>query len=761
MARRLPKVNGDLGQWGIILNQWLKHVGGYAGSQGFGDEGTGNSQGDFSGLNFHNDFPTGPNITEGFTFIHTGENRIYRRTGSDWQILLQADGGGGSGDKDWVINDNNDVAQNITQAIFRDGRVGIGIKSPSVPLHILRRDAEVGIMVHSQVATDTATTPRASINIRTEKEGEDSKNIFIRNEDGDLELDARNGNIKTTDNVRINGGNLVMGGNKPYDVGQFTGSQIYTGNGFIGTQGAHAMSLVWNGVRGNNDANGNIVWRRLDKATNPPETSATSTTINLIQMLDTGIQFLNIPSATTSFSVDNKPILRMAIGTDGNVGIGTSTPTNKLHVNATADPLKLVGLTVKTAPTDVLVVDSGGVVYKRPVSSLPGSGGGGNGGGNGGGGDQDWLKAEGDPIANIETSEIPTDIKDNIYTLGKVGIGRTPGTKTLSVRGPLFVDTATLNSPDNSEQNWPEQEWSANFQGRGIIVNGKTRRGTGDPNTEENKDADTRAIVVPLSLKANTGLLSEVNDETAGNEAVAGIIYNVTPVVDLDLFGIDNTRPVSLASGILGARYAKTATNGPFDEEIIGVYGGCIQNNYAGAFEGRVAIRVNRGPEFDPNNPLSNLTEDNDYVLENNIFLFDVERNEVNPSPQNALARFANGRVLIENGTLFLNTSQVVASSDERLKTNIIQIQSPLEKISKIRGVTFNWKDQTKNQKKQYGVIAQEVEKVFPELVVDDILDDKYKSVNYLGLITPLIESVKELKQEIESLKSEIADLKK
>jgi len=87
------------------------------------------------------------------------------------------------------------------------------------------------------------------------------------------------------------------------------------------------------------------------------------------------------------------------------------------------------------------------------------------------------------------------------------------------------------------------------------------------------------------------------------------------------------------------------------------------------------------------------------------------------------------------------------STSDAQLKENIETITSALDKVDSIRGVTFNWKDTGKSS---MGVIAQEVEPIAPE-VVSEI--DGYKAVNYDGLIGLLIESIKELKQEISDLK--------
>jgi hypothetical protein len=96
------------------------------------------------------------------------------------------------------------------------------------------------------------------------------------------------------------------------------------------------------------------------------------------------------------------------------------------------------------------------------------------------------------------------------------------------------------------------------------------------------------------------------------------------------------------------------------------------------------------------------------------------------------------------------------ASSDIRLKNNIKPIESPLEKISKISGYTFDWNEnnQTIYSGKDYGVIAQEIEEVFPELV--QTRENGYKAVKYDKLVSVLIEGIKELTKQVEYLKTKI-----
>jgi len=116
-------------------------------------------------------------------------------------------------------------------------------------------------------------------------------------------------------------------------------------------------------------------------------------------------------------------------------------------------------------------------------------------------------------------------------------------------------------------------------------------------------------------------------------------------------------------------------------------------------------------------------------------------------------------RLTVYNGstTGTYTTSGWLHSSDARLKTNINLIENALEKVSEMEGVYFNWKDTDENH--QVGLIAQEVEKVLPEVVRQD--DKGYYSVSYDGVVPVLIEAIKELQQHNEKLEARIIELEK
>jgi hypothetical protein len=107
-------------------------------------------------------------------------------------------------------------------------------------------------------------------------------------------------------------------------------------------------------------------------------------------------------------------------------------------------------------------------------------------------------------------------------------------------------------------------------------------------------------------------------------------------------------------------------------------------------------------------------------------------------------------------------SNDVVAysTSDKRLKENIKPLDSALNKVLKINGVEFDWKELTKEEKKtihgneghDIGVIAQEIEEVLPEVVTTR--DSGYKAVKYEKIVPLLIEAIKEQQQQIEELKN-------
>ena len=96
-----------------------------------------------------------------------------------------------------------------------------------------------------------------------------------------------------------------------------------------------------------------------------------------------------------------------------------------------------------------------------------------------------------------------------------------------------------------------------------------------------------------------------------------------------------------------------------------------------------------------------------------------------------------------------LKTDGINETSDVRLKKNIVPLTDALKKVLELQGVTYEWKKEGMEKGTQLGLIAQEVEKVIPEVVSTD--KEGFKSIQYSVLVAVLIEAVKEQQQTIKN----------
>lgn len=113
------------------------------------------------------------------------------------------------------------------------------------------------------------------------------------------------------------------------------------------------------------------------------------------------------------------------------------------------------------------------------------------------------------------------------------------------------------------------------------------------------------------------------------------------------------------------------------------------------------------------------------------------------------------------NNSIFCNSCYML--SDQRWKTEIEPLGKSLEAIKKLNGVSYLWNrdkfpEKAFNEGRQIGLIAQDVEKILPEVVNTD--KDGYKSIAYSQIVPLLIEAVKSQQQTIEGQQSQIDELK-
>ena len=134
-----------------------------------------------------------------------------------------------------------------------------------------------------------------------------------------------------------------------------------------------------------------------------------------------------------------------------------------------------------------------------------------------------------------------------------------------------------------------------------------------------------------------------------------------------------------------------------------------------------------------------------EFSTENTAFVIGNGADGINRS--DALTVLFDGTTTIA-GDLSIN-------SDARLKANIISLGSTLAKVLQIDGKSYTMK-KDENKKQKIGVLAQDIEKVFPELVSES---NGVKSVNYQGLVPVLINALKEQQSEIDELKEMVQEL--
>lgn len=312
---------------------------------------------------------------------------------------------------------------------------------------------------------------------------------------------------------------------------------------------------------------------------------------------------------------------------------------------------------------------------------------------------------------------------DNAYDFGGSGVGRTITADAGAVQ--------IINSGSNTT---------------GLDVSSGVTNSTGVLSTHSGIGVAFRAESTNPSnsfsaIQANTNSTVAVNSAILGNNAGAG--YGVTGQ-------IPNT-----ASGEAGVYGNNLRTTGGYGVLGIGYNGTVGQTNYPAGFG-----------IYGSNSGVSGLS----------IGTYGIGFNGVYGQTTNVTSGWS-GYFTQDIGVdgAGYSVGGWITASDKRLKSDIVPIDSPLEKLQQIHGRYYTIESKSKpinsevliTTRKQYGVIAQDVEKVFPDMVSEKAIfnnagdDTLYKTVNYDQLIPVLIEAVKELNQKVEDLQKEIEELKK
>lgn len=406
--------------------------------------------------------------------------------------------------------------------------------------------------------------------------------------------------------------------------------------------------------------------------------------LNLSSGISTGTagSSINFQTATpqgSSSATDNTPSVKMTILGSGNVGIGTTTPTElfELRPPVTPDPVKGKGIYIRTQNGPM---DGAGGDFKVVL----------------GGGDSNVGSSGAFSIENAMLSTKPsTLLRVNAMPYNS---GNTVTNKNGAGFFRVYVQNDTANSPAQVSI------------GSEAIVQGLGTAGTTDMGTFIGSDN----TAMTWGGGANTLIGTRGN---AGAATAVGIATNA--------YG-------GYFSVLMGAG-SFTNSYGVYTGTIEGLNKWSVYASDAAApsyFAGRVGVGVT--------------------------------------APTEKLHVVGNLRVqgatdcILGNGAGGTN-----CSSDIRLKNNVKEIEDPLKKILSLRGVEFEWNQKSQSPgRHDIGVIAQDVEKVFPTAVIEDS-STGFKRVDYAVLVAPIIQAIKALSHQVAELFSsmsaqdrEIASLK-
>ncbi len=289
-----------------------------------------------------------------------------------------------------------------------------------------------------------------------------------------------------------------------------------------------------------------------------------------------------------------------------------------------------------------------------------------------------------------------------------------------------------------------------------------------------------------MSGGSNTLTLDNSSNATfAGNIAVAGTVDGVDIAALATANTGDQTLPTDFVSAANGGTFGGAITASAFVGDGSALTGVSVAEatTVVDSFSSQTSVATTHN--FGTKNVLVNVYDSNDaYIIPSSITTTNdnTVTTTFNVSTSGRVVVAKGGHIVggtsanpqhnsIGVGTAASTTAGEIRatnditafySSDKRLKSNVTNIVSPLEKLNKINGVTFDWIETPgvhSHTGSDVGVIAQEIEEVLPDIVTTR--DNGYKAVKYDKLVALLIESNKELNKKVEELQIKVDNLLK
>tara|TARA_B100000530_G_scaffold334814_1_gene285398 strand:+ start:601 stop:2505 length:1905 start_codon:yes stop_codon:yes gene_type:complete len=333
-----------------------------------------------------------------------------------------------------------------------------------------------------------------------------------------------------------------------------------------------------------------------------------------------------------------------------------------------------------------------------------------------------------DVTGNLNVSN-GVDVTGNLTVSGTVNSGATTVTGNVSVTGEIAA-TSHIDIPDNAT----------------------IKVGTGDDlQIYHNGTAGYIDSTGNDTLFIRNGTTGG-NIKIQGNSGEESIVVNHNGTVDLYFDNSQKFNTASYGVNVIG-NMSVTGTVDGRDVAADGSKLDNIENNATADQTASEIVSLVSGQSIAPNDVSASYLygtskigrDSNDYIQWGDNSQMDVYVNGSNEF------RFEADGDFHADGDVYAFSTTV--SSDENLKKDITIVSDAVTKVEALKGVTFKWK---KNDADSAGVIAQDVEKVLPEVVktVNDMEGNEFKAVNYAGLTSILIEAVKDLSARIKVLEA-------
>jgi hypothetical protein len=422
---------------------------------------------------------------------------------------------------------------------------------------------------------------------------------------------------------------------------------------------------------------------------------------------------------------------KFVVQSGGNVGIGTSTPTSMVEIKD--------GDLLFSASAE----DAGDLVFQNSSGKQKG---------------RIWSGTTSDAALMLSSGDTTADLA--IDKNGNVGIGTSEPQNTLDVRGGTGIRQNSLHLSGkeggsslsyNAYRNEANTAWVIqDSQHKAVAINLDDKGDIPRFEVLTNWAADINGWTSRLKIEGKNGnVLMAINGGRVG-------IGTATPKAILHVSGSLRILPDTNPLRVTGVWVDDSDLNSSEISNDITVFKALVigGNRSDGGTYRMVAVKDDLVVKHDlvVNNDLvvnSDLTVNNTLVVNKTLVV------NLDLTVDHDLIVYND---LTVNHYFYLD-GHLIYLSDESLKKDIRPLERSLESLTVLRGVRYSRLESKAGEPERLGLVAQEVEAVYPELVITR--PDGKKGIDYIGLIAPIIESVKQLQEQVSAMKVEIAILKK